>query len=93
MPSIQRLYNKTKGKGTQFVLVSNEHPNAIAKFMKDHKLDVPVYFCKSFPSSYSVRTIPSTFIISTQGKIIGKHAGSANWDCDEAVEILSQAMK
>jgi len=95
MPTIQNLYNEVK-KDTNivFVLISldDDKSNAI-QFVKNKKFNLPFYFLvDGIPSSFSTNTIPTTFVISPEGKIISKEIGMAKYDSDNFQDFLVKSV-
>ncbi len=91
MPTIQDLYNEVK-KDTNvvFILISLDDDTSKAKqFVKDKNFNLPFYFLVGgLPSTYSTNTIPTTFVISPEGKIISKESGMAKYDSDNFRDFL-----
>ncbi|NVK51502.1 MAG: TlpA family protein disulfide reductase [Flavobacteriaceae bacterium] len=80
MPSMQKLYKDYKGK-VVFLFITNEDWETIAKFYAKHQYNFPTYNqLTSMPKELESTTIPATFIISKNGKIIVDKKGSANWN-------------
>ena len=92
MPSIQNLYNSVDKDKVAFVMLSldqeDQHPR-IVQFLRDKEFSFPVYQPASpLPKLLRVTTIPTTFIISPDGKVKSKKTGMANYDTDEMREFL-----
>jgi thiol-disulfide isomerase/thioredoxin len=80
MPNIQSLYEQY-GDRIQFVLASQEAPEAISRFMEDHGYTMPMYrLVHNPPSKLSTSSIPTTYLITPVGKISVKKTGAAKWD-------------
>jgi hypothetical protein len=80
MPNIQNLYEQY-GDRIQFVLASQEAPEAISRFMEDHGYTMPMYrLVHNPPSKLSTSSIPTTYLITPVGKISVKKTGAAKWD-------------
>ena len=91
MPTIQDLYNEVK-KDTNivFVLISLDNDKSKAmQFVKDKNFNLPFYFLADrIPSAFSTNTIPTTFVISPNGKIISKETGMAKYNSDNFRDFL-----
>ena len=88
LPEIESLYNKL-GKDVVFLLVTNEDPAKVKAFMQKHDYDLPVYYSTASPPIiFSGRAIPSTYIISDEGRIVTKKTGAANWDSRATTRIF-----
>jgi thiol-disulfide isomerase/thioredoxin len=89
MPSIQRLYAKTRDLGVVFLLVSDEKPEKIKAYLQKNAFTMPIYrSTKSRPAAYQTQGIPATFILASDGRIAFSHVGAARWDDDSALAFL-----
>lgn len=88
MPSIQRLYERFKGR-MAFFCVSNEDPSKIEQFSRGKNFTFPLYRIHgSPPETFQTDGIPATFIISSEGEILLKHVGGADWGHHTVVDFL-----
>ncbi len=98
MPSIQNLYN-TVGANEKivFVMLSLDRPEThdkVVKFVSDKQYSFPVFAPSgNLPQQLQVSTIPTTFIISPDGKIASKKVGAANYDNDKFRAFLEDLSK
>ncbi len=89
MPGIQRLYEELAAEGVVFVLASNEDPETIRDFVQDNGFTFPVYSATMWPPpALETESIPATFIVSPEGKIVLRHLGAAQWDHPDVVAFL-----
>jgi thiol-disulfide isomerase/thioredoxin len=80
MPNIQHLFEQY-GDRVSFVLASQEEPETILRFMEDHGYSMPVYrLVQNPPAKLSASSIPTSFLISPEGKIQVRKTGAARWD-------------
>jgi len=80
MPEIQSIYNDYADK-VVFMLVTAESETKVKNFMKSRGYDLPVYYGgRNMPDALAVRSIPTTFIIAPDGRIVSKKVGAADWD-------------
>lgn len=91
MPDIHSLYKKT-GDSVSFVMVSmDKNPSKAIEFMKAKDYDFPVYFLhSSLPSTYNVRSIPTTYVLSKNGEVKVANHGMAKYDSDSFRTLLSE---
>lgn len=83
MPNIQKLYNDIgDNDDIAFVMVSLDEDMDVARaFLKRKKLDMPVYFLTGpKPGIYDSSVVPTTYVISPEGKIVSKRQGMANYN-------------
>ena len=94
MPSIQNLYTSVDKDKIAFVILSLDQEGQhgkIVQFINDKQFTFPVYQPASpLPNLLRVNTIPTTFIISPDGKVKSKKVGMANYDTDEMREFLKE---
>lgn len=93
MPTIQKIYNEMKNrKDIAFILISVDNDNSKAKkFIKDEGFTFPVFYLNSeLPNVYNTGTIPSTFVISKEGKIVAKRIGMADYDSRKFYNFLNR---
>lgn len=92
MPSIQSLYNKVDQENILFVMLSvdrREDFEKVKNFVNDKSYTFPVYVPSgSLPGQLQVGSIPTTFVINPEGKIVSKETGAANYDTPGFKEFL-----
>lgn len=93
MPDIHNLYVKTKSNtNVRFVMISLDEDFSRAKeFVNEKGYDFPIYSLASpRPSVYRSQSIPTTFIISDEGKIVAQRSGMAKYNTVEIFRLLTQ---
>lgn len=92
MPSIESLYNKTKGKKVEFVLLSlDDDFNKAISYKAANKFSMLMYYpTANLPSLFNVDGIPATFIFNEKGELIKTIQGSTNYDTQEFVDLLTK---
>ena len=83
MPSIEALYNNLKDhENIKFVLVSvDEDFNRAIEFMERRNFDLPIYhFRTKVPGTYESTVIPTTYVISKDGRLALEKRGLAKYD-------------
>lgn len=92
MPNIQALYDKMSDKeNIAFVMIAtNDEVEKVKKFIQRKEYTFPVYFLKDsyLPSIFSSKSIPTTFVIDKEGKLVFKHEGTANYHSEEFEKML-----
>ena len=80
MPALDALYREY-GDRVTFVLVSNESPEVVRKFMERKNYVLPSFTPLSVPpDQLQIRSIPRTFLIDREGQIVIDKTGAANWN-------------
>ncbi len=89
MPDINSLYTKV-GTEVSFVMISvDSNPQLAIDFIDRKGFDFPVYFLKSYlPDTYETTTIPSTYILSPEGKIVAEQHGLSKYDTESFRKFL-----
>jgi thiol-disulfide isomerase/thioredoxin len=94
MPGIQKLYDKMKGEPIEFVMLSIDKDNALAKvesYVKKNNYTFPVYMPSGFlVEPLQVPSIPTTFVIDKDGKIAMKVVGTRNYDTAKMRDFLQK---
>ncbi|TRX52684.1 TlpA family protein disulfide reductase [Fulvivirga sp. M361] len=92
MPSIQSLYDKIDNDDIIFIMLSMDKKSAKAKkFIDRKKYTFPVYTAASkVPDVFRAPSIPTTYVISKEGKIVSKKVGMANYDKKSFLKFLNK---
>jgi len=94
MPGIQSLSEKLKGEEVAFVMLSVDKEAALPKvksYLEDNQFTFPVFMQHGyFPEQFQVPSIPTTFIVSKDGKILMKEVGTRNYDTRKMVDFLKE---
>ena len=92
MPSFQELYADYGGK-VNFFFVSSEEPEVLKRFLEKKGYNIPVYLPLSAgPGKLQSNTLPTTFVISKDGKIVVRKTGSANWNAQSFRDTLDELL-
>ena len=91
MPDIQSLYEEMEGEGVKFIMISLDDEFQKAKNFVDKKdFTFPVYQLASpLPEVYESSAIPTTYVISPEGKIVVSRSGMAKYNTDKFKDFLS----
>jgi thiol-disulfide isomerase/thioredoxin len=93
MPNIQRLYEKVGSDKIAFVMLSVDQNgmDKVKKFITKKGFTFPVYMPASqMPEEFNSPAIPSTYIISPEGKIVAQQNGMAEYDTPEVIDFLQK---
>ena len=91
--NIQDLYNDY-GDKVLFLLVSDESPVTIQKFLDKKGYNIPIVNpITNYPDAFNPRRIPRTYIIDKEGYIVVDKKGAANWNSDAIRQQLDQLIK
>ncbi|TJY32181.1 TlpA family protein disulfide reductase [Pontimicrobium aquaticum] len=91
--TIQDLYNDYKND-VVFLLVSDESPATIKKFLNKKGYDIQVFNpLTKYPDDFNPRSIPRTYIIDKEGYIVVDKKGAANWNSNAIRKQLDKMLK
>ncbi|MEO1054208.1 MAG: TlpA disulfide reductase family protein [Bacteroidota bacterium] len=92
MPSIEKLYEKVDKEKVAFVMLSMDKDESKAKrFVDRKKFDLPFFLPASgVPRAYYSPSIPTTYVISKDGKIVSKKVGMANYDTNKFLKFIQK---
>jgi len=95
MPNIQDLYDDYKdNENILFVMIGlDQDRQKSIDFIKRKKFNFPVYtpdFDTGIPAVYESPSIPTTFVLSKDGKIDMKKVGMANYDSDRFRKYINK---
>ncbi|AVI51493.1 thiol-disulfide oxidoreductase [Pukyongia salina] len=93
LPSMQRLYNRY-GDRVDFYFVSAEDPGTVQRFLQKKNYELPVYIeVERPPAEMQVTTIPTTFLIDKNGRILIQKTGAAKWDSEKVRALLDSLLQ
>ena len=83
MPSMEKLWNKSKNKKFVIIAVSvDQSPTSkVAEFIKTNKYTFPVFHDANgkLAEMFLIRSIPTTYIVDKSGVILSKTMGAEDW--------------
>ena len=93
LPSIQKLH-ADYGDQVTFLLLSNENPTTVKRFLKKKALELPVFTPQmKAPSALYETSIPTNYVLDQKGKIIMKETGAADWNSKRVRELLEALLR
>lgn len=94
MPGIQKLYDKMDHDQIIFVMLSIDkdvNKDKVIKFINDRSFSFPAFMPSGYLSNQlNVPSIPTTFVISKEGKIVVKEVGMKNYDTNKFKKLLEK---
>lgn len=92
MPNIQGLYDKIENENIAFIMLSTDKNQTKAEdFINKKGYTFPVFMAASrIPQMFRVPSIPTTFVISPEGKVVSKKIGMANYDKNRFKKFLEE---
>ena len=94
MPTIQQLYDSIDKEKIVFVMLSVDNDrdkDKIVRYIQNKSFTFPVYQPSGYLSEQlSVPTIPTTFVISKDGKIATKEVGTTNFNTPKFRKFIDE---
>jgi peroxiredoxin len=97
MPSFENLYRRYRSQGLTLLAVSLDKGGStkVQEFADKHKLSFPILLDtkgvaeKLYPSF----SIPFTYVIDKQGRVVARVDGAKNWESSETFEAVEHLLK
>lgn len=93
MPSMENLHQRFKNEDFAMVTINiQESASQVRKFYNKFKLTFSALLDTTgeVGADFSIRSIPTTFILDKNGRIIGGALGPREWDGKEAVALFKR---
>jgi len=91
MPSMEKLHQKLVDKNFAMVTVNiQESASQVKNFFEKYKLTFTALLDTTgeVSTDFGIRAIPTTFILDKSGQIIGRIAGTREWDSRKSVALF-----
>lgn len=93
MPSLQDLYEDYE-EDVVFLFVADDKKDKVEKFIENKKYTIPVYFQASErPVEIQSNSLPTTYILNTEGKIVVDKTGAADWNSKRVRDLLDELLQ
>ena len=97
MPTMEKAYQKYKGKGLEILAVSVDAgpKNAVKNFMDELRLTFPALLDSKMGvlGLYRFSAIPASILIDTQGIIRFRELGYRDWTDPKSTKLLEQVLR
>ena len=91
MPSMEKLHQKFKDKDFVMVAINlQESAEKVKQFYKEYKLTFTALLDTTgdVGAGLGIRSIPTTFILDKNGRIIGKALGPREWEGEKSIALF-----
>ena len=91
LPSMNRAWEKIKDEGIEMLAINiGEDEETISTFTKDFPIDFTILLDESSEeiSNWSIRGLPTTFILDPQGHVIYRAVGGREWDNEKLLDMV-----
>ena len=97
MPSFEKLYRRYRSEGVTVLAITldKNSENKIKSFVDEYGLSFPILLDEKgeVERLYPSMTIPFTYIIDRQGRIVSRVDGAKNWESSETFEAIEYLLK
>ena len=97
MPAMETLYGELRDEGFEILAVSSrdarETKEKVAAYIAESGYTFPVLFdqtASAVPTTYRTGSIPTSYLINAEGKVVARLIGAYEWDADEIIELLRE---
>ncbi|MGH8068541.1 MAG: peroxiredoxin family protein [Candidatus Entotheonellia bacterium] len=96
MPSMETLYQAYQNQGFVILAVSSDVQGAsiVQPFMVEYRLSFPALLDMTGRVSgmYGVRSIPTSYLLDRQGRVVSREIGARNWANAEARALIASLL-
>lgn len=95
LPSLASLYLKYRGRGLAVLGVDlREDPAAVEAFSRKEGIPFPVLLDRdgAVGSRWGVTGIPTTYLISADGAVMGRIVGAHDWDTPQMAALMESLL-
>ncbi|CUS35847.1 TlpA family protein disulfide reductase [Candidatus Nitrospira nitrificans] len=96
MPSLAGLQSRFDPAQFQVVTITTDmHPQGIKQFLHHLGIDLPVLFDEreDVSRSFMVRGLPTTVLLTQDGRAIGRAVGPRAWGSEESVALVRHVLE
>lgn len=96
MPSLARLQSQFDPAQFQVVTITTDmYPQGIKQFLQHLGVELPVLFDEreDVSRSFMVRGLPTTVLITQDGRAVGRAVGPRAWDSEESVGLVRHVLE
>jgi peroxiredoxin len=96
MPELQKLQNHFASRSFEVITINvGENKYKVRKFSKAIKLKLPVFLdtTRNTYNSWGVTTLPTSFLIDSDGYIRYKARGNPGWEDQETLSVIEKMIR
>lgn len=92
MPSLKNLYADYKDK-VVFLFLTSDNKSKVEKFYSSNKYKFPTYNpLSNLPKQISSTSIPATFVLDKQGRVVVSEVGAADWNSNSVRKTIDELL-
>lgn len=89
LSTLQALHDTT-GKDVRVAFVSPEPRDSLRRHVQENGYSMPAYVVDDLPSSLDGEMLPRTYLIRSNGTVVYRHVGPADWNADATHRLLDR---
>ena len=93
MPSLDRLARQLETDGVMFLAISDENPAKVNKYLSDKAFVLPFALKLLEKGDKKMNSLPQSYLLDREGKIVYSKTGSAEWDSPEMVRMIRKLLE
>jgi peroxiredoxin len=97
MPAMEKVYRELKDENFTILAVSTrdarETRQKVVEYINQEGYTFPVLFdetARAVPGFYQTGSIPTSYVIDKQGKVVARLVGAFEWDSSAVVDLLRE---
>ena len=97
MPSFEKLYRRYRSEGVAVLAVTldKNSKQKVESFVDEHRISFPILLDEEgeVERLYPSMTIPFTYVIDREGRVVARVDGAKNWGSKETFEAIEYLLK
>lgn len=93
MPSLDRLARQLEKEGVMFLAISDESTAKVKKYLSDKDFILPFALKQLAAGDEKMNSLPQSFLLDEEGKVVYTKTGSAEWDSPEMVAMIRRLLE
>ena len=97
MPSFEKLYRRYRSEGVVVLAVTldKNSKKKVKSFVEEYGLSFPILFDEEgkVERLYPSMTIPFTYVLDREGRVVARVDGAKNWESNETFEAIEYLLK
>lgn len=89
LPSIHQAKKQLNTDMIDFLIISDEPVDVLKKFKQLYPFDFNLLQMKESRKSFGIHTIPTTYVIGPDGKVLIDEVGRVDWSSDKSIKRLN----
>ena len=90
IPAIESAQEKMQGKDIVFLMVSDENPSKIRKFVQKNNYQLRFLRMRTSFKEANVKYVPTTLLVNKDRQIVRQHVGYKDWSLRPQIKELTK---